>query len=90
MNTYTKHTCGGSACDKKLRTQTAIAEALGISRQAVSRLVKNKERTKIPMYTDKFGEYALCNEVRSWYVFDFAPGRGPKRGIREKLTDTDI
>lgn len=82
MNTYTKHTCDGVECTKKLRTQSAIAEVLEISRQAVSLLIKNKERTKIPMQNDKFGDYAVCSEVIGWYLHDFDPGRGPNRGIR--------
>lgn len=74
-------------CDRKLRVQSDIAKALGISRQAVSRLIKNVDRTGIPLHSDKFGTYVICDEVKKWYLNDFDPGRGPNRGIRAKLTE---
>ncbi len=71
--------------DARLDTQTAVANALGISKQAVSRLIKNRKRTGIPMHVDPSdgSTYFLRTEVIEWYM-QFEPGRGPRAGIRKK------
>lgn len=66
-----------SGCNRKLRTQTSAAKALGISRQAVSKLIKNRERTNIPMHEDVGGVYFVCDELVQWYK-SYTPRRGPK------------
>lgn len=73
---------------KKLRTQSAVAATLGISRQAVSRLIKNQDRTGIPTHEDRGGVYWIVEEITQWYKYDFNPGRGPKSGLR-KLSTVD-
>lgn len=65
----------------KLRTQSAVARALGISRQAVSRLIKNRERTGIPMHEDIAGPFWIEEEVTDWYR-SFDPKCGPRAGLR--------
>lgn len=65
----------------KIRTQSEVARVLGISRQAVSRLIKNRERTGIPMHTDLAGIYFVSEEVADWYR-SFDPKCGPRAGLR--------
>lgn len=62
--------------------QSAIAKRLGISRQAVAKLIKNRERTGIPTPGGD-GLFDL-DDVADWYVNDFEPTSGPTRGIRTK------
>lgn len=64
--------------------QSAVARRLGISRQAVAKLIKNRERTKAPLPRED-GLYDL-EAFASWYVDDFDPRTGPRRGIRTKVT----
>lgn len=66
---------------KKVRgNQSDVARRLGISRMAVSKLIKARQRTGIPVAGDD-GLYDL-EQVATWYVNDFNPRRGPARGIR--------
>lgn len=60
-------------------TQADVARELGVTRQSVSKLAKNRERTGMPSPADD-GTYDL-DDVRAWYLA-FDPGRGPRRGIR--------
>lgn len=65
-------------------SQSDVARELGISRQAVSKLIKNRRRTGFPMPA-KDGTYVI-SEVVEWYK-TFDPHRGPKRGIRAEKVD---
>lgn len=60
--------------------QSAVARRLGISRAAVSKQVKNRERTGFP----EPGEDSLydLDATAKWYRDDFAQKSGPTRGIR--------
>uniref|UniRef100_A0AAU6R667 DNA binding HTH domain-containing protein n=1 Tax=Micrococcus phage Kurnik TaxID=3092208 RepID=A0AAU6R667_9CAUD len=60
--------------------QSAVARRLGISRQAVAKLIKNRERTGAPEPGED-GLYDL-HAFAVWYVEDFKPTSGPKVGIR--------
>lgn len=60
--------------------QSDVARRLGISRMAVSKLVKARQRTGIPQPGED-GLYDL-EQIAEWYVNDFHPTRGPRRGIR--------
>ena len=63
--------------------QSDIARRLGISRQAVAKLIKNRERTGAPK-PEADGKYNLDAFAR-WYVNDFSPKSGPTRGIRDEM-----
>ena len=65
---------------KKMGNMTSVAKRLGISRQAVSKLVRNRDRTGAPAPDDagKFDVEAFA----AWYAEDFKPTSGPRRGIR--------
>ena len=60
--------------------QSAVARRLGISRQAVARLLKNRERTGAPLPGDD-KKYDI-DAFAEWYINDFNPRSGPTRGIR--------
>ena len=60
--------------------QSDVARRLGISRQAVAKLIKNRERTGIPE-PGKDGLFDL-EAVAKWYLEDFEQKSGPARGIR--------
>lgn len=66
--------------------QSDVARRLGISRAAVSKLIKNRERTSFPEPNDE-GKYDI-EAVASWYVNDFEQPRGPKRGIRAEAKES--
>lgn len=68
--------------DIKLGNQSDVARRLGISRQAVAKLIKNRERTGAPIPDDS-GKYDI-EGFASWYANDFEQKSGPKRGIRSK------
>lgn len=63
----------------KMGKQADVARELGISRQAVSRLVKRRDINGMPT-PNETGLYELA-QVRDWYL-SFDPRRGPKRGIK--------
>lgn len=64
----------------KMGTMSDVARALGISRNAVSKQVKNRERTGAPA-PDELGQFDV-DEYHKWYVEDFHPVTGPKRGVK--------
>lgn len=64
----------------KLGTQADVARALGISRNAVSKQIKNRERTGAPQ-PEADGQYDI-EKYRKWYLEEFNPRTGPKRGVR--------
>lgn len=59
--------------------QARLARELGISRQAVSKLIKNGERTGFPAATADGWDITA---VRNWYI-KFDPRKGPKAGIKK-------
>ena len=64
----------------KIRTMSEMARILGISRQAVSKLVRNRDRTGAPA-PDEAGKFDV-EAFAVWYAEDFKPTSGPRRGIR--------
>lgn len=60
--------------------QSDVARRLGISRQAVAKLLKNRKRTGAPMPRAD-GKYDV-EAFAMWYVEDFKQKSGPKSGIR--------
>jgi len=66
--------------DKKNGNQSDVARRLGISRQAVAKLIKNRERTGAPDPSED-GSYDI-ESFATWYINDFEQKSGPKRGIR--------
>lgn len=72
----------------KMGTMSDVARELGISRNAVSRQVKNRDRTGAPL-PDDTGLFDI-DGYRKWYVEDFHPRTGPRRGVKakEKLTQS--
>ena len=71
--------------EKAHGNQSAVAVRLGISRQAVAKLIKNRHRTGAPMPRETDGQYDI-EGFATWYVHDFDPRTGPKRGIRAEST----
>ena len=61
-------------------SQADVSRRLGISREAVRKLIKNRERTGCPL-PEKDGKYDI-EKFASWYADDFKPRRGPTSGIR--------
>lgn len=66
--------------------QSDISRELKISRAAVSKQIKNRDRTGIPEKGED-GLYDL-DAVREWYL-SFRPGAGPKRGIRAEVEEVE-
>lgn len=64
----------------RMGTQSDLSRALGISREAVRKQIKNRERTGAPM-PGETGLYDVDAYVK-WYTEDFKPKTGPTRGIR--------
>lgn len=62
-----------------------LARELGISREAVRRQIKNRERTGAPL-PDESGAYDIDGYKR-WYAEDFKPRTGPKAGIRAEASE---
>lgn len=58
-----------------------VARRLGISRQAVTKLIRNRDRTGAPEAT--LAGYDL-EHFAVWYAQEFSPQSGPRRGIRAK------
>jgi DNA-binding transcriptional regulator GbsR (MarR family) len=52
----------------KIRTMSEMARILGISRQAMSKLVRDKERTGAPIRQDIGGTYFNREETVAWYA----------------------
>lgn len=65
---------------QEIGTQADVARALGISRQAVNKLVKNRARTGMPE-AEPDGRFDIAR-VRDWYA-TFEPRRGPMKGSRK-------
>lgn len=63
--------------------QASVARELGISRQAVSKLIKNRDRTGAPDEIEP-GKYDIEIFV-DWYLNHFEQKRGPKAGIRAQV-----
>lgn len=51
----------------KIRTMSEMARILGISRQAMSKLVRDRERTGAPLRRDIGGTYFNRDETVEWY-----------------------
>lgn len=64
----------------QMGTQADVARSLGISREAVRKQIKNRDRTGAPT-PNEAGLYDV-EEYRSWYVNDFKPKSGPRRGVK--------
>lgn len=67
---------------KKLGTQADVARELGISRNAVSKQIKNRDRTGAPL-PEADGRYDI-EKYRTWYVEEFNPRTGPRRGVKKE------
>lgn len=66
--------------EKTRGNQSDVARRLGISRQAVAKLIKNRARTGAPL-PGHDGQYDL-EAFATWYTGSFGPKSGPTRGIR--------
>ena len=66
-------------------TQADLARHLGISREAVRKLIKNRERTGCPAPIKGNDRLYDIEKFAAWYVDDFKPRRGPNRGIRAEV-----
>lgn len=70
----------------KMGTQSDVARELGISRQAVSKLISRRQFTKIPTAEPDTGLFNL-DEMRVWYL-SFEPRKGPRKGIKEVVKES--
>lgn len=70
----------------KQGTQSDVARRLGISRQAVSKMIAHRKRTGAP----KPGKNGLFDveAFALWYLNDFKQTSGPTRGIRAEADKT--